>query len=48
MSITQHVCVFVALGIQPVMRMCHIVMWPALLYIIFPHFLINGTIFKKK
>jgi len=25
---------------------CH--MWPAQLYIIFPHSLINGTIFKKK
>jgi len=25
---------------------CHL--WPALLYNIFPHYLINGTIFEKK
>jgi hypothetical protein len=40
-SITQPV--FVAVGIQHAMRMRHIVMLPALLYNIFPHFLINGT-----
>jgi hypothetical protein len=27
-------------------RYCHL--WPARLYIIFPHYLINGTIFRKK
>jgi hypothetical protein len=36
------------LGIQHTMRMrhyCHL--WPAPLYSIFPHYLINGTIFEK-
>jgi hypothetical protein len=40
--------VFVALGIQRAMRMRHSVMWPALLYNIFPHYLINGTILQTK
>jgi hypothetical protein len=41
-NITQTVCVFVALGIKHTMRM------PAPLYSIFPHYLINDTISKKK
>jgi hypothetical protein len=46
-SITYSECVFVALCIQPAMRMrCHL--WPLWLYSIFPRYLINGTIFEKK
>ena len=41
MIITQTARVFVALGIQHA-PYCHL--WPAPLYIIFPHYLINGTI----
>jgi hypothetical protein len=43
-------CVFVALGIQNAKRMrCNIFhMWRARLYTIFPHYLINGTIFEKQ
>jgi len=43
-SNTYSECGSVALGIQYAMRMRHIVMWPARLYNIFPHYLINGTI----
>ena len=48
-SITYCECVFVALGNQHAMRMypyCHL--WPVWLYSIFPHCLMNGTIFGKK
>ena len=38
--------VLVALVIQHAMRVRHIVMFPAPLYNIFPHYLINGTIFE--
>jgi len=47
-SITYSECVFVALGTQHAMSMGHIVMCPALLYNITPHYLINCTIFGKK
>jgi len=37
---------FVALGIQhPHAPYCHL--WPVWIYSIFPHYLINGTIFEK-
>jgi len=36
---------FVALGIQHAMRMRHSHLWPAPLYNIFSHYLINDTIF---
>jgi hypothetical protein len=41
-------CVFVAIGIQYVTHAPYCHRWPALLYNILPHFLINGTIFEKK
>ena len=41
-------CVFVALGTQHAMRTRHSLQWPAPLCSIFPHYLINGTIFEKK
>jgi len=41
--------VFVALGIQRAMRMRHIVTCDlSASYLIFPHYLINGTIFEKQ
>jgi len=47
-STTYSECVFVALGIQQAMRMHRSVhLWNLSLYHIFPHYLINGTIFEK-
>jgi len=40
--------VFVALGILHAMRMVPIVIYGVWLYPIFPHYLINSTIFGKK
>jgi hypothetical protein len=48
-KIAQLVCVFLALGIQYAMRMRHIVICGLTRpENIFPHYLINGTIFEKK
>jgi len=47
-SITYSESLFADFGIHHAMRMHHTDMWPARLYNIFPHFLINGTIFGKK
>ena len=41
-------CIYVALVIQHVTRVRHIVMWPAQLYNIFSPFLINGMIAERK
>jgi len=38
----------IAVGTQHAMRVRHIVMRPAPLYNIFPHYVINGKIFEKK
>ena len=35
MNVTQFVCVFVNLGIQHALHVCHIAMWPSPLYITF-------------
>jgi hypothetical protein len=48
MIITYSECVFVAVGIQPAMRMRHIVTCLAPLYNVFLRYLINGTIYEKK
>jgi len=48
MSITYSECLSVLLGVQHIMRMRHSHLWPAPLYNIFPHYLINGTSFGKK
>ena len=48
MSITQPVCVFVTLGMQREMRMCHIAICNLpRSTILFRHYLINGKIFEK-
>ena len=41
-------CVFVAIDIQHAMRQRHTLMFPDRMYIIFPHYLINTTIFGRK
>ena len=47
MSVTYCVCLFINLGILHAIHMHPIIMWPGPHYNIFPHFLINGTIFGK-
>jgi hypothetical protein len=46
--VTYSECAFVALVIQDAMRMRHIAACGLSDYNIFPHYLINGTIFEKK
>jgi hypothetical protein len=49
LSIAYSDSLFATLGIQHAMSMRHTCqLWPAWLYNIFPHFLINGTIFGEK
>jgi hypothetical protein len=47
MSIKQPECVGVGLVIHYGLRIRYIVMWPAPLYNIFPHFLIKGMILER-
>jgi len=47
-NVTYSKCVAVALGNHQATPVRHIVMWPVQLYNIFPHYLIEGTIKKKK
>ena len=43
------VCVFVSFVIRHTIRLrCTVILWPAGLYDIFPHYLTNGTSSKKK
>ena len=46
MTTTYYECVLIALGIHHAGHMHHL--WPAQLYNIYPHYLINGTIFREK
>jgi len=48
MSITYYECVLVALGIQHAMRIPNFYLCLLRLYRIFPHYLINAMIFRKK
>jgi hypothetical protein len=44
-SVTYSEYVFVALGTEHEMRMCHGHLWPLWLWNILPHYIVNGTIF---
>jgi hypothetical protein len=46
-ELLHNLCVFVALGTQQAMRRAILSLWSAPLYNIFPHYLINGTIYGK-
>jgi len=49
MGIAYCECVFVALDIQHAIHMRHtIILWPASLYVIFPHYITNSKISLKK
>jgi hypothetical protein len=48
MSISQRLCLFVALSIQNAMRLRQIVICGLPRSTIFPHYLIKGTILEKK
>ena len=45
---TTSACAFVALGVRHAKCMLHFVLWPAPLYKVFPHYLINDTTFEEK
>ena len=47
-SITYFECVYVALGPACIEHAPYCHLWPVQLYSIFPHNVINGTIFEKK